>query len=207
MWTILIVVQKVQNKVFNFIKRSKADLQKQVSILRSGGPMTQNWEKVLGLYWDHQRYVISLKISEIFKEAVNIIPNKRKILSIIASVYDPIGYLLPLAIMLKILFQEICKLNIKWDDNIGVLVNKWNEIVKSLASSEIIYFKPCYYLHDIRDPVEKYYLHGFSDASNSAYAAVVYIKPVTKYGNISVTLMTSKSRIVQFQLNKSITIP
>ena len=107
MWTILIVVQKVQNKVFNFIKRSKADLQKQVSILRSGGPMTQNWEKVLGLYWDHQRYVISLKISEIFKEAVNIIPNKRNILSIIASVYDPIGYLLPLAIMLKILFQEI----------------------------------------------------------------------------------------------------
>ena len=62
-------------------------------------------------------------------------------------------------------------------------------------------------MHDIRDPVEKYYLHGFSDASNSAYAAVVYIKRVTKYGNISVTLMTSKSRIVQFQLNKSITIP
>ena len=161
--------------------------------------MTQNWEKVLGLYWNHQRYVISLKISETFKEALNILQNKRSILSIIASVYDPIGYVQPLVIMLKILFQEICKLDIKWDDNIGVLVNKCNEIVKSLASSEIIYFKRCYYSHDIRDPVEKYYLHGFSDASNSAYAAVVYIKPVTKYGNISVTLMTSKSRIVHFE--------
>ena len=130
-------MQKVQ-KVLNFIKRSKADFQKQVSILGSGGPMTQNWEKVLGLYWNHQRYVISLKISETFKEALNILPNKRSILSIIASVYDPIGYLQPLVIMLKILFQEICKLNIKWDDNIGVLVNKWNEIVKSLASSESV---------------------------------------------------------------------
>ena len=39
---------------------------------------------------------------------------------------------------------------IKWDDNTGVLVNKWNEIVKSLASSEIIYFKLCFYLHDIQ---------------------------------------------------------
>ena len=62
-----------------------------------------------------------------------------------------------------------------------------------------------YYLHDIRDPVEKCYLHGFSDASNSAYAAVVYIKAVTKYGNISVTFVTSKLRIVP--MNKSITIP
>ena len=60
-------------------------------------------------------------------------------------------------------------------------------------------------MHDIRDPAEQYYLHGFSDASNSAYAAVVYIKAVTKYGNISVTFVTSKSRIVP--LNKAITIP
>ena len=40
-------------------------------------------------FWDHQRDVISLKFSEIFKEAVNVIPTKRNILSIIASVYDP----------------------------------------------------------------------------------------------------------------------
>ena len=105
-----------------------------------------NNEKVLGLYWDHQRDAISLKISEIFKETANIVPIKRNILSITASLYDPIGYLQPLVIMLKILFQEICKLNIKWDDNIGVLVNKWNEIVKSLASSEIICFKRCYFV-------------------------------------------------------------
>ena len=67
-------------------------------------------EKVLGIYWDHQRDIISLKISEIFMEAVNIIPKKRNILNIIASVYDPIGYLQLLALMSKTLFQEICKL-------------------------------------------------------------------------------------------------
>ena len=187
-------------KILNFERHVNREVPKYVNIVNSF-----NNEKVLGLYWRHQRDVISLKISEIFKEAVNIVPTKRNILSIIANVFDPIGYLQPLVILLKILFQEIGKLNIKWDDNIGVLVNKWNEIVKILVLSEIIYFKRCYYLHDIRDPVEKYYLQGFSDASNSAYAAVVYIKAVTKYGNISVTFVTSKSRIVP--LNKSITIP
>ena len=183
------LIHNYENREIVNIKRHvNREVPKYVNIVNSF-----NNEKVLGLYWDHQRDVISLKISEIFKEVVNIVPIKRNILSIIASVFDPIGYLQPLVIMFKILFQEICKLNIKWDDNIGVLAYKWNEIVKSLASSEIICFKRCYYLHDIRDPVEKYYLHGFSDASNSAYAAVVYIKAVTKYGNISVTFVQNSS--------------
>ena len=48
-------------------------------------------------------------------------------------------------------------------------------------------------------------LHGFSNALNSAYAAVGYIKAVTKYRNISVTFLSSKLRIVP--LKKFITIP
>ena len=90
MWSILIVAHKVRKKVLNFIKRSKADFQKHVSVSGSGVPLTQNcvnWfmicenceavnikghvnrevpkyvnisnsfnnEKVLRLYWDHQR--------------------------------------------------------------------------------------------------------------------------------------------------------
>ena len=46
-----------------------------------------NNDKVLGLYWDHKKDTISLKIGEVFKEAINIIPNKRNILSVVASVF------------------------------------------------------------------------------------------------------------------------
>lgn len=87
-------------------------------------------------------------------------------------------------------------MNIKWDDNIGELVNKWDEIVKSLASSDVIYFKRCYYSYNIRNPVEQYYLHNYFHASNSAYTAIVYIKTVTKHGNISATFVTSTSIII-----------
>ena len=38
-----------------------------------------NNDKVLGLYWDHKKDIISLKINEVFKEAINIIPTKRNI--------------------------------------------------------------------------------------------------------------------------------
>ena len=43
-------------------------------------------EKVLGLYLNHEKDIISLKTNEAFKEAINIILNKRNSLSVIASV-------------------------------------------------------------------------------------------------------------------------
>ena len=87
------------SEVVNIERNVKNEIRNCVNIVNS-----LNNEKNLGLYWDHHRDVFSLKISEIFKEAVNIIPTKQNILSIIASSYLPIGYLQPLVIMLKILF-------------------------------------------------------------------------------------------------------
>ena len=93
MWTILILVQKLQKKVLNFTKKVKSRFSEASLNIR--------------------KLNISLKISEIFKEAVNIVPTKRNILSVIARVYDPTGYLQPLAIMLKIIFQEIMQVKYK----------------------------------------------------------------------------------------------
>ena len=42
MWTILLVVHKVRKKVLNFIKSSKTDFQRQVSLSENGAPMIQN---------------------------------------------------------------------------------------------------------------------------------------------------------------------
>ena len=93
MWKILILVQKLQKKVLNFTKKVKSRFSEASLNIR--------------------KLNISLKISEIFKEAVNIVPTKRNILSVIIIVYDPTGYLQPLAIMLKILFEEIMQVKYK----------------------------------------------------------------------------------------------
>ena len=119
--------------------------------------------------------------------------------------YDPVGYLQPIVIKLKILFQKICKSKLVWDDDIGILVNKRKEIVTSLTSSETVSFNRCFYPYDISDPIDKCYLHGFSDASISAFTGVVYFKSVSRCGNVAIKFVTSKSRIVP--LNKTYTIP
>ena len=57
----------------------------------------------------------------------------------------------------------------------------------------------CYFVYDMNDPIEFIYLHGFSDAFTLAYSACVYIKSVSKAGNIKVLFVTSKSRLVPFK--------
>ena len=50
-----------------------------------------------------------------------------------------------------------------------------------------------YYIHN---PIENCYLHGFSDSSLSAYAACIYLKSLSRSGNIFVRFVTVKSRVV-----------
>ena len=72
--------------------------------------------KVLGIEWDDDGDKLIFRLNEIFKDALNIHPTKRNILSVISTIYDPVGYLQLVTIQLKILFQEICKLKVDWND-------------------------------------------------------------------------------------------
>ena len=60
----------------------------------------------------------------------------------------------------------------------------------------------CYYLPD--ETIVLNQIHGFSDAFERAYAAVVYLRSVYRSGNISVSLVVSKTRVAPL---KKQTIP
>ena len=94
--------------------------------------------KVLGIEWADDSDKSVFRSNEIFKDALNIQlniqPTKRNILSVISTIYDPVGYLQPVIIQLKKLFQEICKLKVDWDDIIEDILPKWNSICKYLNS-------------------------------------------------------------------------
>ena len=111
-------------------------------------------EKVLGVTWHKKNDVLIFGLLDIFNAAVNITPTKN-ILSVTASVYDPIGYKQPIVIKLKLLFQEVCLLNVSWDDVISEqLLQKWMVIIESLRECIDFEIKRCYYIYDFTDPVE-----------------------------------------------------
>ena len=69
----------------------------------------RNGGNVLGIKWDEFTDKLTSRLSDIFKDSLNVKPTKRNILAIISSIYDPVRYLQPITIELKILPQEICK--------------------------------------------------------------------------------------------------
>ena len=80
--------------------------------------------KVLGIKWNHSEDTMQLGVQSVFETAHKVQPTKRNILKVIASIYDPVGFLAPIVLNLKLLFQEICLKNIGWDDPIGDLETK-----------------------------------------------------------------------------------
>ena len=163
-----------------------------------------NQQKILGILWEEIEDNLVFRLDDIFKDATNVVPTKRNILSVISTVYDPVGYLQPFTIQLKILFLKICNLNINWDHSIGELLVEWKKICENLKRCEEIVIKRCYFIYNLPDPIKEIYLHGFSDASQSAYAACIYLQSVTQLGNVTVKFVTANSRVIP--IKKSFTI-
>ena len=71
---------------------------------------TVSMERVLGIQW--------CTGGDDFQFNVNISPNpstRRDILSTIASIFDPLGFLAPFVLKGKIILQDLCKQGQEWD--------------------------------------------------------------------------------------------
>lgn len=111
------------------------------------------------------------------------------------------GFLTPLTIEMKILFQELCINKTNWDKELqGTLLHRWKSFLQYLKFNGGYRIPQCYFS---RQPVTSQ-IHGFSDASECAYAAVVYIRNTYSDGLIEVKLVASKSRVAPI---KAQTIP
>ncbi|GFX84338.1 integrase catalytic domain-containing protein [Trichonephila clavipes] len=92
-------------------------------------------------------------------------------------------------------------LKIDWTDLLPDTINReWRQFVESLQVVNDININRCI----VVEQPEVIELHGFSDASQSAYGAVVYCKSITSDGKILVHLIASKSRVAP---TKQTTIP
>lgn len=99
---------------------------------------------------------------------------KREIISIGSSIFDPLGFISPVTIKVKLFFQELHHSKIGWDDIItGNLLQQWCDVLCMLRESGVIHV-PRWCLGDCEN--SQFRLCGFSDASMCAYAAVVYLQ-------------------------------
>ena len=119
----------------------------------------------------------------------------------LSSFFDPLGILQPIIVGLKIMFQEACKFTKDWDEVLSNdIQQKWFECINEIIQLKSIKVNRTYTKIDPSDPISNYKFHGFSDASDEAYGACIYLKPIHESGNIQTSLITSKSKVAPIKL-------
>ncbi|XP_029171330.1 uncharacterized protein LOC114940747 [Nylanderia fulva] len=119
-------------------------------------------------------------------------PTKRTILSAVAKLFDPAGWAAPVIIGAKILIQDLWMAGLDWDQTIPPpLRERWSRILAMLPDLDQLNI-PRWTGTSNERLVE---LHGFSDASERAYAAAVYIRGVDSNGILVSNLLVAKTKV------------
>ena len=150
--------------------------------------------KVLGITWDHDSDELIIDLSQIIKSSQNLPVTKRTVLKLTAQVYDPLGWISPVLIEMKLLFQKICQTKGDWDEELSLdLKQRYEKWITELKNVGSVRIPRCYFSKDESLP-SSLQLHGFSDASSYAYAAAVYLR-IERGNNVRSVLITSKTRV------------
>ncbi|GFW54359.1 integrase catalytic domain-containing protein [Trichonephila clavipes] len=149
----------------------------------------ESTQKILGLFWDLNED--SFKVRAVFSHQVS---TKRQMVSIIARIFDPLGFVSPSTIILKIILQDLWKAGLDWDDEISSdILNRWNRFQAEISCLKQIKV-PRYVQTQNAKHCE---IHGFCDASSKAYSAVIYLRVVSDLPHLF--LMASKIRVAPVQ--------
>jgi len=153
--------------------------------------------KTLGLRWNtgDDSFFFKVNLDKCEKRV-----SKRIILSETARLYDPLGWLSPVLIRAKMLFQKLWLAGLGWDQDLPTdLFNAWVQFRQQLFELEFVKLPRC-----IGQVGATYQLHGFSDASELAYAAVIYLRSELPNNDIQVRLICSKTKVAPV---KQLSIP
>ncbi|XP_008186006.1 uncharacterized protein LOC103310227 [Acyrthosiphon pisum] len=141
--------------------------------------------KVLGLMWD-------LKVDSLsyLYQPCPVKFSKRVILSEIARIYDPLGLLTPVTTDLKRLMKYLWLVGVNWDETIPEeAMTSWTQYHRELPLLATLKIPRM-----VTHPNATYELLGFSDASEAAYAAAVYLR-IDTGTEVKCHLLMGKSKI------------
>ncbi|KRX59244.1 Protein UBASH3A -like protein [Trichinella sp. T9] len=149
--------------------------------------------KTLGVSWNPQEDELTFRPPELAASQNQ--ETKRDLLRTAASVFDPLGGLTPFTVRAKQMFQSLWQTGMAWDDNLPAEVElQWRVWKLELNELHCIAMPRAYFPFSPTE-ASRLELHGFGDASEAAYAAVVYLRAVKTPDDVQVSFVTAKSRV------------
>ncbi|XP_067030836.1 uncharacterized protein [Acropora muricata] len=128
-------------------------------------------ERALGVHWNVERDEFVFKIQVKDKPLT-----RRGLLSIVSSIYDPLGFTAPFVLPAKIVLQDLCRRKMNWDDAILSdclpSVQRWLEELPALEQFSV---RRCYKPEKFGE-IASIQIHHFSDASELGYGTFSYLR-------------------------------
>lgn len=156
-------------------------------------------QRALGVKWDTDTDELTFAVVKNDKPLT-----RRGILSVVCSLFDPLGLVSPFILPAKRIMQELCRKKVKWDDRLpDTELESWQAWTRDLLRLGEIHVDRCVkpqHLHTIASTQ----LHHFSDASEYGYGVATYLRLTDTTGQKGSQLLMAKSRLAPM---KAVTIP
>ena len=126
---------------------------------------------------------------------------RRGLLSMTASVYDPLGFVAPVILEAKLLLQDLCKQKANWDSVISEKERvRWSRWLEKLPYLSELRISRCF----TQVAAASYEIHCFADASSFAYGVCSYLCIVDTKNFVHCSFLLGKSGVAPI---KSVSIP
>ncbi|XP_039516235.1 uncharacterized protein LOC120470711 [Pimephales promelas] len=121
----------------------------------------------------------------------------RNVYKVLATQYDPIGYLIPFTTRAKILIQDLWRVGVGWDELIRpeALLDIWRQWESELVHLPQVEIPRCYVPSVASTGSLRREAHIFCDASERAYGAVAYLRTQDNQGEVHVAFVMARSRV------------
>ena len=144
----------------------------------------------LGVQWNIEADKLEFKVA--IKEKPM---TRRGLLSLLSSVYDPLGLVAPFILEGRKIIQQLCLENKGWDDRISEQSEKeWYLWLKKLESLEGMKISRCLKPKGFGN-VKDCSIHHFADACETGYGTTSYLRLVNEDNQIYCSLIIGKSRV------------
>ncbi|KAL2089301.1 hypothetical protein ACEWY4_013989 [Coilia grayii] len=121
----------------------------------------------------------------------------RNIYRVVASLYDPLGFIITFTTRAKILIQCLWNKARHWDDPAlpKDTILMWTEWERELQHLSQISLPRCYVSTQMDSEACTRTVHIFCDVSERDYGAVTYLRSEGQHGQVELSFLTARSRV------------
>lgn len=150
-------------------------------------------ESTLGLSWLFHDDILGYK----HRHVEYSVPTMRYIYKVLASQYDPLGFIIPYTTRAKMIVRHLWDKHRGWDDPLlpQELLEQWKAWEQELEVLHQVNLPRPYLSKEVDISGLHREVHVFCDASEEAYGSVAYLRTTDRHGGVYLSFLMARSRV------------